>query len=421
MRGLTAATAPLSPDLDAAVGAVLDRRLRRDLKRPIALALSGGGDSVALTLAAAAWARDAGRPLLVLTVDHGLRPESTGWTATCAAIAARLGADFEALAWTGPKPASGLPAAARAARHALLAGAARAAAASVILMGHTADDVLEARRMRAAGATTPEPREWSPSPAWPEGRGVFLLRPLLDVSRADLRAGLAGRGETWIEDPANDDQRFARARARRADGAAPPAPPQAASTAALALATGPTADGGLVIPRAALIAADPDTARRYVAAACLCAAGTTRPPSAERAARLTAKLTGAGDAVATLAGARIEAGAETVRFSREAGEAARGGLAPITLAAGGTAVWDGRFEVASDRPAEVRRLAGLARQLPREQQAALKRLPAASRPALPLVAGAGSPLLGDIPELRIRALAHARLLAACGAVEREPS
>ena len=163
------------------IRAILDRRLRPESRRPVAVAFSGGGDSLALLLAAAEWSGAAGRDLLVLTVDHQLQPDSAAWTRACATTAARLGVTFRALSWTGEKPATGLAAAARTARHGLLADAARAAGARVVLMGHTADDILEARLMRARGSTTPEPREWSPSPAWPEGRGVFLLRPLLGL------------------------------------------------------------------------------------------------------------------------------------------------------------------------------------------------------------------------------------------------
>src|SRR5207247_1209422 len=83
-----------------------------------------------------------------------------------------LGADFQALRWDGDKPVTGLAAAARTARHRMLADAARRAGARAILMGHTGSDVLEAEAMRAAGSTTPDPKEWAPSPAWPEGRGA---------------------------------------------------------------------------------------------------------------------------------------------------------------------------------------------------------------------------------------------------------
>jgi len=390
--------APSDPDLEQAVGKVLDRRLLALHPRPLAVALSGGGDSLALLLTTAAWAKRAGRDVVVLTVDHRLRPESAEWTRACAATARRLGLAFQALAWSGPKPATGLPAAARLARHRLLADAAREAGARVILMGHTADDAAEASLMRRAGSTTPSPREWSPSPVWPQGRGIFLLRPMLTVRRADIRGWLAARHEAWIDDPANADLAYARPRARQALTAFAPAPGGApADVVAVELAQACRADcaGGIEIDRAALRAAAPDACLRLVAAACLSVAGTDRPPRREKLARLIARLVGEDPVIATLAGARVVAEAGRVSFRREPGEAARGGLAPLRLAAGETGVWDGRFEVAADRAVEVR---------------------AAPRSASPLAVGAD----GEPVTLRAAALAHARLLAACGAVDREP-
>jgi len=390
--------APAASGLEAAVGEVLDRRLLRDHRAPIAVALSGGGDSLALTLAAADWAARAGRRLLVLTVDHGLRPESVAWTRACADIAARLGLAFRPLAWRGDKPRTGLPAAARAARHALLAEAAREAGARVILMGHTGDDLLEARLMRAAGSTTPDAREWAPSPAWPQGRGVFLLRPMLGLGRAEIRDWLLARGETWIEDPANADLAYARPRARGAlaQGArpAPPAPPASART--LAQACRPDAQGGFEIDRTTLRAAVPGARARFVSVAALSAAGTTRPPAGARVRSLAERLAGNEAFIATLAGARVAADAGAVRFRREPGEAARGGLAPLRLAAGETAVWDGRFEVSATAPVKVQ---------------------AVRRTTLPAAVGEdGKPAV-----VAVRPLTHERLLAACGAVAREPA
>jgi tRNA(Ile)-lysidine synthase len=382
--------ATAAPGLEDAVGSVLDRRLLPDSPRPVAVALSGGGDSLALLLAAAGWTRRVGRTLIVLTVDHRLRPESAGWTRTCAATARRLGLAFRALAWTADKPTTGLPAAARTARHALLADAAREAGARVILMGHTADDGLEARLMRQDGSSTSEPRAWSPSPAWPQGRGLFLLRPLLQVRRAEIRDWLTARGEPWIDDPANEDASYARPRARLAlsRGATPPAARAGASAKALALACRSDAGGAFEIARSDLRGASPEALARFVSAVCLCAAGTDRPPARDRVERLAARLIETPAFVATLAGARIEAEAAQVRFLREAGEAARGGLAPLSLGAGQIGVWDGRFEVTADGDLEVR---------------------AAPRSAAPDAT------------VRARSLTYDRLLAACGAIDREPA
>jgi len=406
--------------LDRQAQEVLDRRLLRDSPRPIAVALSGGGDSLALTLVADAWAREAGRELVILTVDHGLQAESRAWTDACAETAARLGRPFRALAWEGEKPATGLPAAARAARHRLLADAARAAGARVILMGHTADDLREAAAMRASGATTPDPHEWAPSPAWPEGRGVFLLRPLLATSRADIRAWLATQGEAWIDDPANTDPRYARSRARLA----PSAPPAGrCEPRPLALAGRASVRAGVVtLDRAELRVASPEEARRFVAMASVCAGGGDRRPATARIERAVEALRNSSDFVGTLAGARIEADAGAVRIFREAGEAARGGLAHLALTPGRPAVWDGRFELASDRAGvEVRRLAGLVRQLTDTQQRALREFPAAARGGLPAVIDADGNV--DCPALTGAAadLVGDRLRAAAGLVLREPA
>ncbi len=405
------------------VRAHLDRRLSRGSGRPLAVALSGGGDSLALTLIADAWAREAGRHLIVLTVDHGLRDESAQWTAACAATAARLGRPFRALAWTGDKPTRGLPAAARTARHGLLADGARDAGAAVILMGHTADDRLEARLMREAGATTPDPRVWSPSPAWPQGRGVFLFRPLLDIRRADLRAWLAAHGETWIDDPANADLRYARPRARRLACSEDAASPAEAPPLALASHAQERA-GVLTLSREAVRQARTADVERLTGLACVCAGGGDRRPAGARIARLADALRGREPVIATLAGARIEADEHEVRIFREAGEAARGGLAPLALEPGSVAVWDGRFEIAAQgQDLTIRRLAGLASRLPDAEQAALRELPAAARGALPVVLRGervSCPLLGAGTDLQVRSLVGERLRAAACLIGREP-
>nr|WP_296455757.1 tRNA lysidine(34) synthetase TilS [Phenylobacterium sp.] len=332
------------------MGSILDRRLLRDSPRPIAVALSGGGDSLALTLMADAWAREHGRHLLILTVDHRLQAESAAWTDRCATLAARLGRPFRALAWEGDKPATGLPAAARRARHALLADAAREAGAHVILMGHTAGDLAEAAAMRAAGSTTPDPREWSPSPVWPQGRGVFLLRPLLAAGRADLRTWLSARGETWIDDPANTDLRYARSRARAATSVpAPIEPPPDRGLPLEGVATG----GELVFDRPALRRAPSTEVRRLVATACVCAGGGERLPAGSRVARAADAALGTERFISTLAGARIEADGARIRITREPGEAARGGLQPMELPAGREVVWDGRFAITAQAPGLV--------------------------------------------------------------------
>jgi tRNA(Ile)-lysidine synthase len=412
--------------------AALDRRLRPVVAAPLAVGFSGGGDSLALLIQTLDWARVQGRAVVALTVDHQLNPASAAWTQEAVAKARALGAEARALAWTGDKPASGLPAAARAARHALLAQAAREIGARVLLLGHTGDDLAEAAVMRAEGSTVSDPREWSPSPAWPEGRGVFVLRPLLAVGRGAIRDWLKARGETWLEDPANDHPSSARARARARLGlarafpsrpvSARREPSSAPSEEAMAAAGGQA--GYLTLSRQAPAV--------HVAAACLCAAGTARPPRGERLQRLVDRIRAGETFTATLAGARIEAAGAVASFFREPGEARRapgpvhGGRACFNPPVGQAIVWDGRYEiVALAEGLTIRPLQGLAARLPTAQRQALKGFPASARAALPAILDADGavtcPILAEVDGLRARCLVVDRFGAAIGLVDQEPA
>lgn len=417
MRGGLSAAAEV---LD--VPPAFERRLNGPSGAPVALALSGGGNSLALLHLAQAWARRAGRRLVALTVDHGLNPESGAWSRFAAERARRLGVAHHTLVWNGAKPGAGLPAAARAARHALLADAARAEGAAVILMGHTADDLIEAEAMRRAGATAPSPRVWSPSPAWPEGRGVFLLRPLLAHRRAELRALLRSLGETWIDDPANDDPRFARTLARRrlaAGEGVPPEPVEFMPPRPGLAAVREGVAGELAAPRR-LLAEPSDTARRALGAMALSAAGATRAPAAASLGRIAARLAAGEDFTASLAGARIEAAGETVRFCREAGERVRRGGEPIPLQLG-ESVFDGRFLI--DCAATGQRiafLAGHAARLAPEERRRLALVPAGARGALPAAISPDGavtcPPLAQSGAIVARSLTLQRLGATLGAI-----
>lgn len=183
--------------------------------KPIALAVSGGSDSIALLHLAHEWAASDQRTLLVLTVDHRLRPEAKLEAERVATLSAQLGHHHETLVWEEPRESQ---AAARRARYALLARAARAHDAACLLTGHTFDDVVETalirRRRGVRDASIAGPVLAAPVPAWPEGRFVTLLRPLIGMSRSDLRAYLRAFGQEWVEDPSNKKMVFERVRVR---------------------------------------------------------------------------------------------------------------------------------------------------------------------------------------------------------------
>jgi tRNA(Ile)-lysidine synthase len=421
----------MSPPPPAALG-VLERRLDAASRAPVAVAFSGGGDSLALLLAARAFAERCGRPLCALHVDHRLQAPSAAWADAAERTARQLDARFIRLAWTGDKPRAGLPAAARAARHRLIADAARRLGAPVVLVGHTLDDQLENALMRGSGVRVGALREWSPSPVWPEGRGVFLCRPLLALRRADLRSWLEAEGLGWIDDPANDDLRQPRVRARRALAERTAAPTiDEARPAVLPGLWRAEPWGGAVLDRQGLLDADPGRAVRLLQIAAVCVSGAERLSRPGRAEGLLKRLKSEEQFVASLGGARIEASDQLI-LEREAGEAARGGLLPLAIEAGTPTVWDGRFEIVADRPGlGVEALRGQGARLDPSDRAALAAIPASARPAMPLwrklddrvapprlALGAPHTHL-QYNGVRCRSLCEERLAAAGGAVTRE--
>ncbi|AWN55115.1 tRNA lysidine(34) synthetase TilS [Methylobacterium sp. 17Sr1-1] len=186
--------------------------------RGAVLAVSGGPDSTALMGCAAlaqscaAWT-GRGFPLVVATVDHGLRPGSAAEADGVAGLAARLGLKHRILAWTGPKPTARLQEAARAARYRLLAELARETGADLVLTAHTLDDQAETVLMRLCAGSGPAGLSGM-APARTLD-GLALGRPFLSVPKARLVATCAERGWPFVRDPSNADPRFGRARLRR--------------------------------------------------------------------------------------------------------------------------------------------------------------------------------------------------------------
>ncbi len=176
--------------------------------------MSGGPDSIALMWLAARWRRALARGprLVAVTVDHGLRAEAKREARDVKRLARALDLPHRTLRWTGTKPKTGLPAAARAARYRLLAQAAQAHGATHILTAHTRDDQAETllmRMLRGSGIAglAAMARE-------SERDGVLLARPLLNVSKSQLIATLNKAKVGFADDPTNRDTSFTRPRLR---------------------------------------------------------------------------------------------------------------------------------------------------------------------------------------------------------------
>lgn len=178
----------------------------------IAVAYSGGGDSTALLLLLRDYMQERGGQVTALTVDHGLRPESADEAKKCAAIAASLGVHHRIMRWVGEKPATRLQERARAARYDLLQQACRDDGITTLALAHNLEDRLETFWMRLSGGSGLDGLAGLQRTV---KRGeLTLLRPLLEISREDLRALCRHRGVAWIEDPSNSNERFLRPRLR---------------------------------------------------------------------------------------------------------------------------------------------------------------------------------------------------------------
>ncbi|WP_426437346.1 tRNA lysidine(34) synthetase TilS [Bradyrhizobium genosp. P] len=204
------------PDDQSAISARDAKRLFAGLASApaIVLAVSGGPDSVALMWLAARWCRGLARAprLISVTVDHGLRPEAAREARDVKRLAQSLELPHQTLRWTGPKPRTGLPAAAREARYRLLAQAARKHGATHLLTAHTRDDQAETflmRMLRGSGIAG-----LAAMAGETEREGVRLVRPLLDISKARLIATLKRAGVGFADDPTNRDTAFTRPRLR---------------------------------------------------------------------------------------------------------------------------------------------------------------------------------------------------------------
>lgn len=203
-------------DDQSAISATEAKRLFADWKGApaIVLAVSGGPDSIALMWLAARWRRALARGprLIAVTVDHGLRPEAAREAREVKRLARTLDLPHRTVRWTGPKPKTGLPAAARVARYRLLAQAARLSGATHILTAHTRDDQAETllmRMLRGSGIAglAAMARE-------SERDGVRLARPLLEIPKSQLIATLGKAKIAFADDPTNRDPAYTRPRLR---------------------------------------------------------------------------------------------------------------------------------------------------------------------------------------------------------------
>lgn len=290
----------------------------------VLVAWSGGPDSTALLHLLLGLGAELRLSVTAAHFDHGLRPDSAGVAARCADRAARLGVEIRL--GRPERPPARTQAALRTARYAFLRRVAEQEGATRIATGHQADDQAETVLFRLARGTG------LPGLAGIPARRGRLVRPLLTLRAAELRAWLDELGIPWERDPANLDPRWARVRVRTlllpalaAPGRDPTpslvrlADRAAACDAALDAAAaglrrrvdlGTTPDGRVRIDRDGLLAAPPELRARLL-----------RQLAREAGTRLTRGGTRAGVEFMSrgFSGARVDVGAG-LRLERSFGE-----------------------------------------------------------------------------------------------------
>lgn len=272
----------------------------------IGVAVSGGGDSMALLLLLQEWASANGARLSAVTLDHGLRPEAAEEAAFVARACADRGIPHQTLLWQGKAAEGNLQAEARAARYCLIAEWAVGLGIDTICLGHTRDDQAETVLMRLARKAGSDGLRGMADHF--ERHGVSWVRPLLGLDRAALRAFLERRETDWVEDPSNEDMDFERIKARKALACLGPLGIDAGVLGAVAANLQSENDflrrlfrrslsgkvletlGALCIDRAAFELRHPEAFRRFIASAVQWIGNAKYPPRAESQQQLEIAL-----------------------------------------------------------------------------------------------------------------------------------
>ena len=370
----------------------------------IAVAVSGGADSMALAMLADRWSRRREGTMTALIVDHRLRRGSTREARQVRATLDERGIGATILTWRGEKPTSGIQDAARTARYRLLGDWCAAQGVLHLLIAQHRDDQIETVLMRADRGSGPD--GLAGMAAIVEYPAYRVLRPVLPLPRVQLRSTLEASTVAWIDDPSNRDRRFARVRVRQelgssdqtedlcsrtiADVARAAAARVAAGQAtAQLLGTGASvfSEGYVALDPDAVRAASPALASRALASAIVTVSGRHYPPRSERLERLVSALRTPAPAPArTLAGCRIAHRGDRLLVAREPAAA----VDALSIAAPGVYRWDNRFDIGiagSRQPLTIARLGheGWRSISQRDPTLRSQPIPPLARPSLPAV------------------------------------
>ncbi|MBK1667772.1 tRNA lysidine(34) synthetase TilS [Rhodovibrio sodomensis] len=369
--------------------------------RPVvAAAVSGGPDSLALTLLLADWAAARGGQVLAITVDHGLRPEAAAEARWVADVLAARGVAHRIAGWQGDRPDRVRQEHARAERYDRLREVCAREGVLHLALGHHRADRAETVLLRLKAQSGLDGLAGMAHQR--ELPDLRLIRPLLDLPKERLQATLAARCVDWVDDPTNRNPDHLRVQLRgvmpqlAADGLTLPRINALAGALGTARRTIEDAQDAL-LARAVVLhpagfgwldpvafgAARPAVGDGALARLLLAVGGAIYPPRGGRLARLAGELRAGLPATRTLGGCQLIPRKRGVLVVREWERAV-----PVTLHPGTRAVVDGRVEVElsarAPGPAVVRPLgrAGWAALSARQPSLKSHALPGPVRPAL---------------------------------------
>lgn len=394
---ITNTAAPIGPDEASGIFAGIPTTGH------LAIAVSGGADSVALMRLLAIWGTETGagpRPrFTVLTVDHGLRPEAAGEAAQVGKWARGAGLEAITLPADNLAPVSGIQAWARGLRYRLMGDWVRANGARGLVLAHHAEDQAETFAMRLARGSGLK------GLAAMTGQSVIddltLYRPLLNVPKVRLAATLAALGQDWVKDPSNSDPAFERVRMRAALGPGGVGEAMGLSASALSQSARRLARAdaavehmvavcwadavhidpwGFAIIGESGLATAPEEVGLRVLARVIGAVGGQGVPRGSPVEAAWAQLAGGSTAV-TLGGCRIGRSKHQLIVTREIRA-----MPDMRLPPGQTLVWDRRFDVTYEGSTDVVQIRPLGVQefsIARAEVEELKHIPSRAGRALP--------------------------------------
>ena len=175
----------------------------------MAVAVSGGVDSMCLLY----WLHEVGADIVCLHVNHKLRPEADTETEYVKEISKKLNVPCKIFYWNDEKPENGLEAAAREARYKMMTDYCRENNIEYLLTAHQSDDQIETFLMnlsRGSGL-------YGLAAMMPEAirNGIKILRPLLNVSREEIKKYCDDNNIKYFVDSMNSDEHYTRVKIRK--------------------------------------------------------------------------------------------------------------------------------------------------------------------------------------------------------------